>query len=104
MRFVRPRQVGSEHRPVGEQSDAPHGRTSQSAEGGANSEMIEQRQIGRGQVFAADLAARERFPLQERDRPAGAGQKQRRRGACRTAANHHRVMRGAHGSDLQASR
>ena len=45
---------------------------------GADAERIEQREVARRDAFAAHLAARERVLLDQRDRPAGARQQDRR--------------------------
>ena len=57
----------------------------------ADAEHVEQRQLGRGDALAADLAARKRAALDQRDRPAGAREQDRRGAAGRAGADDDRV-------------
>ena len=65
----------------------------------ADAERVEQREVARGDAFAADLAARKRLSLDERDRPAGARQQDRGARPGRTGADDGDVEVGLHDDD-----
>ncbi len=65
---------------------------------GADTEGIEQREVAGGDALAADLAPRKALALDQRHRPAGARQQDRRRGAGRTRADDRDVEARAHRS------
>ena len=87
------RQRGDDRLVAAHQGDATQLGAGARVDLGADAERVEQREVARGDALAADLAARKRLPLDQRDRPAGAREQDRRARAGRAGADDGDVER-----------
>src|SRR2546423_14066 len=80
--------LGTEYALSSKEANATYVRTGHLPKTFPDPQMIQQGQVGGGEVFTTNLAPRERFPLQEDNRPTGSCQQQGCRRPGWTAADH----------------